>query len=279
MVVLPRFLYIFQSIPICIPQLYFKKLDSIISSFIWAGKVPRISKKHLFKDKMNGGLSLPNFKLYYLAAHLNIFSFWRGCIPGIDLTEQPSWLLIEHLSCQRSCLPALLNSPTKIKNTVYKKNPIIQNSLKVWNQFLLLTRAPKMYLDTPICDNHAFFLDSVLAVKSYTKVAISTYYKVLLGVSSPSSHLFRVQWQEELGIEITEERWQDCIKNIYNSSINARHVLIQFRVVHRLHLSPSKMNKIYSNVSYLCAKCLNDPGTLSHVFLQCQKLQVFWDSI
>lgn len=26
MVVLPRFLYIFQSIPVCIPQLYFKKL-------------------------------------------------------------------------------------------------------------------------------------------------------------------------------------------------------------------------------------------------------------
>ena len=35
MVVFPRFLYIFQSIPVCIPQKYFRQLDYIISYLVW----------------------------------------------------------------------------------------------------------------------------------------------------------------------------------------------------------------------------------------------------
>uniref|UniRef100_A0A3B3CUR9 Reverse transcriptase domain-containing protein n=1 Tax=Oryzias melastigma TaxID=30732 RepID=A0A3B3CUR9_ORYME len=43
----PRFLYLFQCLPIYIPNTYFKELDSIISSFIWNGKKPRLRKEYL----------------------------------------------------------------------------------------------------------------------------------------------------------------------------------------------------------------------------------------
>lgn len=349
MIVLPRFLYIFQSIPVCIPQSYFQGLESILLSFIWSGKVPRISKKHLMKSKGDGGLGLPNFKLYYMASHLNIFSFWRRCTPGADLEGQPSWLLIEHMSCKSSCLPALLNSPANVKNTLYDKNPIIQNSLKVWNQILKLVKAPKMYLDTPICNNHAFkpgldditfatwrekglsllkhfyidgrlvsfqqlrdqynlpnshffrflqirhflrasvpnydsipqnaTLDSFLSVEPYSKGAVSHLYRVLLSLIVPTTDTYREQWQEELGERISADIWHDCVKNIYNSSVNARHSLIQFKILHRLHFSPTKLKNIYQNVSGMCAKCLSVQGTLSHLFVHCHKLQQFWGSI
>ncbi len=36
--VLPKFLYIFQCLPVFIPKSFFQKIDSAISSFIWAGK-------------------------------------------------------------------------------------------------------------------------------------------------------------------------------------------------------------------------------------------------
>ena len=68
----------------------------------------------------------------------------------------PAWLQIEHGSCKHSCLPALLNSPIKIKKATYRNNPIIQNSLKVWSQILAVLKAPPIYLDTPICYNHGF---------------------------------------------------------------------------------------------------------------------------
>lgn len=46
-VVLPRFLHLFQSVPCYIAQRYFKQLYSIITPFIWNYKSVRISKKHL----------------------------------------------------------------------------------------------------------------------------------------------------------------------------------------------------------------------------------------
>ncbi len=84
MVVLPRFLYVFQSIPFFIPLNYFKQLESIISSFIWDNKTARINKKHLNKSKDQGGFGLPNFKFYYWAANLNTLVWWRK-IASVEL--------------------------------------------------------------------------------------------------------------------------------------------------------------------------------------------------
>ncbi len=77
MIVLPRFLHLFQSIPCFIAQSYFKQSDSIIIPFIWSYKTVRISKKHPSKPKDIGGFALPNFKLYYWAAHLSILAWWK----------------------------------------------------------------------------------------------------------------------------------------------------------------------------------------------------------
>ena len=87
MVVLPRFLYIFQSIPVCIPQKHFRQLDSIVSSFIWSGKIPRISKKHLIKSRSEGGFGLLNLDpIIWL--HLSIFfCFGWGVYQAIPLYQ------------------------------------------------------------------------------------------------------------------------------------------------------------------------------------------------
>ena len=44
MMALPRFLYLFQNLPIFIPKAFFKLLDSIILAFVWGFKAHRISK-------------------------------------------------------------------------------------------------------------------------------------------------------------------------------------------------------------------------------------------
>ena len=96
MVVLPRFLYIFQSIPVFFLLYYFNKLDSIISSFIWNNIPARISKKHLFKRKAEGGFSLPHFKFYYWAANMNVLLHWRNGLPLAHSNQEgvPLWLQI-----------------------------------------------------------------------------------------------------------------------------------------------------------------------------------------
>ena len=67
MVSLPRFLYLFQNVPIYIPKSYFKSIDSIIMPFIWGYKAHRISKAHLQKPREHRRLGLPCFLHYYWA--------------------------------------------------------------------------------------------------------------------------------------------------------------------------------------------------------------------
>ncbi len=62
--ILPRFLYLFQCIPIFLPKSFFQNLDRLISSFIWGGNTPRIRKE--FLQRSQGGLALPNFRYLLL---------------------------------------------------------------------------------------------------------------------------------------------------------------------------------------------------------------------
>ena len=44
MTVIPKFLYVFQMIPIFIPLKIFKQLDRLVSSFVWNNSNPRMKK-------------------------------------------------------------------------------------------------------------------------------------------------------------------------------------------------------------------------------------------
>lgn len=77
MVVLPRFLYLFQNLPIPLNVSFFKKLDSIILPFVWGYKSHRISKAHLHKSVQSGGLGLPIFRYYYWAANSRVLTYWK----------------------------------------------------------------------------------------------------------------------------------------------------------------------------------------------------------
>lgn len=68
--VLPRYLYLFQALPVEISQKEFSEIDKIISRFIWQGRRPRVKYKTLQLSKERGGMSLPYFKGYFYAAQI-----------------------------------------------------------------------------------------------------------------------------------------------------------------------------------------------------------------
>lgn len=68
--VLPRLLYLFQTIPTEIPDTQFNDWDRLISRYVWQGKKPRIKYQTLQLKKSKGGLALPCLKDYYIAAQL-----------------------------------------------------------------------------------------------------------------------------------------------------------------------------------------------------------------
>lgn len=67
--ILLRYLYLFQCLPIYLPRSFFNLINSIVSTFIWAGKRARTNKSLLQRSRSLGGLGLPNLFGYYWAAN------------------------------------------------------------------------------------------------------------------------------------------------------------------------------------------------------------------
>ena len=106
------------------------------------------------------------------------------------------------------------------------------------------------------------------------KGTISTLYSLLQAHSVLSNAKFR-----RAGFRLTEDMWKAILHKIHNSSINARHRLIQFKAVHRLYYTKSRLNAIYPDISPLCDKCKQDTGTLTHQLWLCPSLHSFWPLI
>lgn len=65
-----------QALPIRIPAIYFKQVQSVFTEFIWARKRPRLAKKILILPKPHGGMALPDIRTYYYATHLSRLVDW-----------------------------------------------------------------------------------------------------------------------------------------------------------------------------------------------------------
>lgn len=168
--ILPKFLYLFQSLPCYLANPFFKDINKHLSKFIWNNKMPRINFNKLTKPKEKGGIALPNLQFYYWSAQVKHMVSWYN-----ERTDS-MWVNIEATVCAPlpiKFLPFIKNF-RKIKNI--STNPIILNTLLVWRDVRTYLKIPaNLSLLSPIAYNPDFPISlHNIGLSDWSKLGIST---------------------------------------------------------------------------------------------------------
>ncbi len=79
-----------------------------------------------------------------------------------------------------------------------------------------------------------------------------------------ASDSLRLTWARDLNIEIETETWQSALKRVHTSSVCARHVVLQCKLVHRVHWSKCKLARMFPGIDPSCDKCHVEMSFLIH---------------
>ena len=121
--ILPRLLYLFQNLPVTIPNEQFIEWDRMISGYLWQGKKPRIKLKTLQLSKDKGGMGLPSLREYYLAAQLRPLI----CLCAPEYSAR--WKEIEYFSLEGIPIEAIIADSELLNKQLNKNNPWLNLSL------------------------------------------------------------------------------------------------------------------------------------------------------
>uniref|UniRef100_A0A3B3D4V0 Reverse transcriptase domain-containing protein n=1 Tax=Oryzias melastigma TaxID=30732 RepID=A0A3B3D4V0_ORYME len=172
---LPRFLYLFQSLPVNIPPKQFNEWNRMISKFIWAKLKPRIKLQTLQIGKEYGGLQVPCLENYYKAAQLRWLIGWS------DPSNETKWREIDQSFFNTPLQSLLGDYPLLKKHLSMQQLPTwISLPLETWFKILKDKNIEKgaRILRWPVYDTEFIPANIDKGFKQWLHKGITGYWKI-----------------------------------------------------------------------------------------------------
>uniref|UniRef100_A0A3P9KDT4 Reverse transcriptase domain-containing protein n=1 Tax=Oryzias latipes TaxID=8090 RepID=A0A3P9KDT4_ORYLA len=315
--VLPRLLYPLQMLPLYISKKTNRDLEKAFTNFIWLGKKPRQKLKILQLHPDMGGLSVPNIIFYNWACHAHHYWLWlhtylkrENCIDSWACSPHSPWGLI---TCDVAKIPLSVRKNPIIYNGIRVWRDVLKHLGKTKVKSLLspITQNPDFPADDTVMSfqqlqttfhvpqKHFFaylqlrhFISphvvSTSAVNDVEKFLgdrkdrrhlIGSFYSLLNSLGICLLPDISRKWEIDLDSQYIEDDWQTALRLIKSTFTCNRLRETQYRIIHRLHITPVILHKINRSLSPLCLKCNLERGTYFHCFWECRKISRFWNHI
>lgn len=136
MLILPKILYAFWTLPVTIPNTIFKQFHTQMNAYVWQNRRPRLSFSLMSKRPRKGGLGLPKLQAYHFAMTLaQVKHWWKG-------SKSKAWVCMEADCMGIKDLKGALLDP--IANPLFPAHitPTITTTLNYWKT-VFMKRCPQ----------------------------------------------------------------------------------------------------------------------------------------
>lgn len=112
MMALAQLIYVLQNVPFPVLEFFLGAIESELRTLLWGGGCPRIALKKLQRGVYEGGLAVPDIRLYYWATQLINVNGWVYAP-----LEEPAYRVDRIMFGEGTYLSAL-NQKGKLKRTL-----------------------------------------------------------------------------------------------------------------------------------------------------------------
>ena len=119
----------------------------------------------------------------------------------------------------------------------------------------------------------------LIKASTLPKKTVSFLYESLIQVEKASTNNSKVSWENTFEVQIEDGVWYNILLNAKKITCSNKSYETQYKIIHKLHISPVIRSKYDPLCSPLCPRCRAGQGTHSHMFWTCPKIIPFWISI
>ena len=106
---------------------------------------------------------------------------------------------------------------------------------------------------------------------------LSQIYKLLESSDSTTS-IPTDKWLSDLTLPV-DTNWQNICKNMYSMTCNSKTQLIQYKILHRTHLTNHKLFRMGLSPNNTCPICTTSIDDYMHAMWHCPPIQAFWSEV